>query len=93
MQTIVSNKTVIELGRGDLNKNKGILESVPIETNFEFWSIKRNRNVTKLSNKKVVELNSFHELHAQANLLNVDVTEWTPETVIQFRIGIHVTRE
>ena len=79
----MSNKTVIELGCGDKQKNTNPLtENIPIETSFEFWSRKQQRNVTKLSNKKITETNEFFELHAQLNLLNVDVTDWNEDTLV-----------
>ena len=49
--------------------------------------------MTKLSNKKITETNEFFELHAQMKLTNVDVTDWDENTLVQFRIGMHITRE
>jgi hypothetical protein len=50
------------------------------------------RNVTSLSNKKITNINYFYELHSRMMLNNVDVTDWTADTLLQFRIGIHITR-
>lgn len=51
------------------------------------------RNVTKLNNKKIDEVNEFYELHSRLILDNIDVTDWTPDSLITFRIGIHISRD
>jgi hypothetical protein len=51
------------------------------------------RNVTKLSNKKIVDVNEFYELHSQLILNNVDVTDWEVDSLVSFRIGVHITRD
>jgi hypothetical protein len=92
--SILSNKTVVELSSLDGIKNKNDLTSaIPIYTAFEFWSKKSMRNVTKLSNKKIIDVNEFYELHSQLILSNVDVTDWTSDSIVSFKIGVHITRD
>jgi hypothetical protein len=50
------------------------------------------RNITKLRNKKEIEVNEFLEFHSQLILNNIDVTDWTNDNIVSFRIGIHLTR-
>jgi hypothetical protein len=84
---------VIELSQLDGIKNKHEqTEKFQIQTSFEFWSKRSMRNVTNLSNKKIINTNEFFELHSQISLDNVDITEWNSDTLVQFRIGIHNTR-
>ena len=91
---ILSNKDVIELSQMDGIKNLDpATQDFPIVTSFEFWSKKSLRNVTNLSNKKIINTNEFYELHSQMSLENVDITDWTSETLVQFRIGIHITKD
>ena len=91
--TLLSNKTVIELSNMDGIKNEhSSTEDFPVSASFEFWSKKSLRNVTNLSNKKITDTNEYFELHSQLSLDNVDITDWTTESLLQFRIGIHITR-
>jgi hypothetical protein len=91
--SVLSNKSVIELSPLDGIKNPDASsEKFEIYSAFEFWSKKSMRNVTDLANKKITNTNEFFELHAQMILNNVDITDWTKETLVQFRIGIHITR-
>lgn len=50
------------------------------------------RNVTNMSNKKITDTNEFYELHGQIMLNNVDITDWSSDTLIQFRVGMHISR-
>ena len=81
--SILSNKTVIEFGSSDRIKNENSeTQDIPIKSKFEFWSKKSMRNVTNLSNKKIIDTNEFFELHAQLSLENVDITDWTSTTLL-----------
>ena len=81
--SILSNKTVIEFGSSDGIKNENSeTQDIPIKSKFEFWSKKSMRNVTNLSNKKIIDTNEFFELHAQLSLENVDITDWTSTTLL-----------
>ena len=61
----MSNKTVIEFSNEDGIKNENTeTQDIPIKSKFEFWSKKSMRNVTNLSNKKIINTNEFFELHS-----------------------------
>ena len=47
-----------------------------IETSYEFWTKKLYMNVTQLDNDKITLTENFFEFQGQANLKNIDVTEW-----------------
>jgi hypothetical protein len=87
-----SNKTIVELGIDDGIKNGAEVSESIIETEFEFWTKKMHRNITQLDNEKITFTNKFYEIHAQASMNNVDVTDWATDANIQFRVGMHNTR-
>jgi hypothetical protein len=87
-----SNKTVIELGVNDKYKNGAEVKDQTIYSDFQFWTKKLHRNITQLDNDKITLTNKFYEIHGQANLNNVDVTDWAVNDLVQFRAGMHNTK-
>lgn len=92
IESVYSDKTVVELGKNDNIKNQNVQSKV-IETSFEFWTKKLYMNVSQLDNEKIIMTENFYEFQGQGNLKNVDVTDWATDELVTFRVGMHLSRE
>ena len=60
IESVYSDKTVVELGKNDNIKNENVQNKV-IETSFEFWTKKLYMNVSQLDNEKIIMTENFYE--------------------------------